>query len=427
VGVPTVDGDRPYVNLDNGASTPTFEPIWDAVRQAWRQPVGVRQDLIQEARCIVADAVGAPASAYDVIFTANTTDAINLVAERAGSTGGNGAQPVVINTLLEHNSNELPWRSVPGASLVRLPMDAEGFLDLAELEALLRAYNEGGLHGAKRVTLVAVTGASNVLGVFNDLAGIARIAHRYGAQILVHGAQLVAHREVDMAGAGIDYLAFSAHKVYAPFGTGVLVARKGLLALNAAEAERVRSAGEENVGGIAALGKALVLLQRVGMDVIQEEEQALTARALRGLARISGVKVLGIANPESASFAHKGGVIPFGLKGAIAHTVARRLAARGGIGVRSGCHCAHLTVKRLAAIPPWAEQFQRVILTVLRRSELPGVVRVSLGIENTEADVDLLLGVMDGVARRPKAGPAEKVFRQRMDDACQAAVARVYG
>ena len=229
-----------------------------------------------------------------------------------------------------------------------------------------------------------------------------------------------------MAGSGIDYLAFSAHKAYAPFGTGVLVARKGLLAFSPSEMERIRSAGEENVGGIAALGKALVLLQRIGLDVIQEEEQALTARALRGLAQVPGIKVAGIANPESASFARKGGVIPFDLKGVISHTVARRLAARGGIGVRSGCHCAHLTVKRMAAIPPWAEQFQRLILTVLRRFELPGVVRVSLGLENTESDIDALLTVMDGIARRPKAGPAEKAFRQRMDDVCKAAARRVY-
>ena len=426
VRVPTIEGARPYVNLDNGASTPTFEPIWAAVRQAWRQPLQVQQDLIQEVGSVVAEAVGAPPSEYDVVFTANTTDAINLVAESTGRAGGNGAQSVVITTLLEHNSNELPWRAVPGASLVRLPMNAEGFLDIAELEALLRAYNEGGLHGAKRVTLVAVSGASNVLGVFNDLAGIARIVHRHGARLLVDAAQLIAHRKVGMAGSGIDYLAFSAHKAYAPFGTGVLVARKGLLAFSPGEMERIRSAGEENVGGIAALGKALVLLQRIGLDVIQEEEQALTARALRGLAQIPGIKVLGIANPESASFARKGGVIPFDLKGVISHTVARRLAARGGIGVRSGCHCAHLTVKRMAAIPPWAEQFQRLILTVLRRFELPGVVRVSLGLENTESDIDALLTVMDGIARRPKAGPAEKAFRQRMDHVCKAAAQRVY-
>ena len=127
-----------------------------------------------------------------------------------------------------------------------------------------------------------MSGASNVLGVFNDLAEIGRIVHRYGARLLVDAAQLVAHRKVAMESSGIDYLAFSAHKAYAPFGTGVLVARKGLLSFSPAEMERIRSSGEENVGGIAALGKALVLLQRIGLDVIQEEEQALTARALLG-------------------------------------------------------------------------------------------------------------------------------------------------
>ena len=266
-----------------------------------------------------------------------------------------------------------------------------------------------------------------MLGVFNDLAGIARVVHRYGARLLVDGAQLVAHRTVEMASSGIDYLAFSAHKAYAPFGTGVLVARKGLLAFNPAEIARITSSGEENVAGITALGKSLVLLKRIGLDVIQEEERALTARALHGLEQVPGLKIHGIANPEAPAFASKGGVIPFDLKGVISHTVARRLAARGGIGVRSGCHCAHLTVKRMLGVPPWAERLQGLILTVLRRFELPGVVRVSLGIENSEEDVDTLIHVLGGIARQPKAFPAEKVVRQQMDEACRAAAERVYG
>ena len=90
VRVPTVEGARPYVNLDNGASTPTFEPIWAAVRQAWRQPAHVQQAVVQEVRSIVADVVGAPPAEYDVIFTSNTTDAINLVAESAGREAGPG-------------------------------------------------------------------------------------------------------------------------------------------------------------------------------------------------------------------------------------------------------------------------------------------------------------------------------------------------
>ena len=145
-----MEGARPYVNLDNGASTPTFEPIWTAVRQAWRQPMHVQQDLIREVGSIVADAVGASPSEYDVIFTANTTEAINLVAESTGRAGEHGTQSVVINTLLEHNSNELPWRTVTGASLVRLPMNAEGFVDSGEPEAILRAHHEGGGRGANR-------------------------------------------------------------------------------------------------------------------------------------------------------------------------------------------------------------------------------------------------------------------------------------
>ena len=268
----------------------------------------------------------------------------------------------MLNTFLEHNSNELPWRTNPGLSLIRLPVDAEGFIDLHEMETLLRAYNQEGQHGqsgtsgSARIKLVAVSGASNVLGTCNDLAEISRIVHRYGARLLVDAAQLVAHRKVEMAGWGIDYLAFSAHKVYAPFGTGVLLARKGLLSFGSAELALIRSSGEENVGGIAALGKALVLLQRIGLDVIQEEEQALTGRALAGLAQIPGLTIYGIKDPDSPRFARKGGVIAFDLKGILPSRVAKALAERGGIGVRYGCHCAHLLIKRLVGITPLLER-----------------------------------------------------------------------
>jgi selenocysteine lyase/cysteine desulfurase len=225
--VPTQAGERPFINLDNAASTPTFEPVWTAACQAWRQPTDARHAIVEAVAPIVSDVVGAPTAAYDVIFTANTTEAINLLAESMNRQAAPGVEPVVVNTLLEHNSNELPWRRVGGASPLRLGMDAEGFVDAAELETLLRTYNERAEHGAKRIMLVAVTGASNVLGVCNDLAAIGQLAHRYGARLLVDGAQLVAHRRVAMDASGIDYLAFSAHKAYAPFGTGVLVARKG--------------------------------------------------------------------------------------------------------------------------------------------------------------------------------------------------------
>jgi selenocysteine lyase/cysteine desulfurase len=432
VRVPTAEGAQPYVNLDNAASTPTFEPIWDAVRRTWRQPPHVRQGIVQEVRTICADVLDAPSSEYDVIFTSNTTEAINLVAQslgiesEQGTEAERGGDPVIINTLLEHNSNELPWRTIPGSTLLRLSIDAEGFVDLNELEALLREYNEGDRHGERRVKVVAVSGASNVLGTCNDLGKISEVVHRYGARLLVDGAQLVAHRTVSMERSGIDYLALSAHKAYAPFGTGVLVARKGLLGFSPAELELIRSSGEENVGGIAALGKALVLLRRVGFDVIQERERTLTERTLRGMEQIPGLTTYGINDPDSPAFTLRGGVIPFSLKGMVSHTVARELAARGGIGVRAGCHCAHLTVKRMLGIPAWAQQLQGVMLSVLRRMELPGIVRVSLGIENGEDDVDTLLRVLGDTARRHGGKTDKKAARRQMDDLAETAAKRVY-
>ncbi len=267
-------------------------------------------------KSICAKFLGAPQASCDVIFTSNTTEAINLVAESLGRESDGGAEPVVFNTLLEHSSNDLPWRTVAGDSLIRLSVDDEGFVDLKALDALLGAY------GKDRIKLVAVSGASNVLGVCNDIAAIGELAHRHGARLLVDAAQLVAHREVDMEGWGVDYLAFSAHKVYAPFGCGVLMARKGLLRFDPAELELIRSSGEENAGGIAALGKALVLLQRTGMDLIEEEERGLTRRTLRGLAQIPGLSVHGVKGPDSPGFAQKLGVIAFELKGMTPNRVA---------------------------------------------------------------------------------------------------------
>jgi selenocysteine lyase/cysteine desulfurase len=420
--VPTVDGDRPYVNLDNGASTPTFRPIWDVVCRSWTTPNPSRQARIEQARSTIADVLGAPLAAHDVIFTSNTTEAINLVAESLGKEVEPSTETVVLNTLLEHNSNELPWRSTPGLSLIRLAVDLEGFVDLAELEAVLHAYNQAGLHGRKRIKVVAVSGASNVLGVYNPVAEISQIVHRYGARLLVDAAQWVAHRKVDMEACGIDYLAFSGHKVYAPFGTGVLLARKGLLAFSPSEISRILSSGDENIGGIAGLAKALDLLRRIGFETIQEEEQALTKRALSGLATLPRVRVYGIKDPNSPRFSRKGGVIVFDMKGKLPSRLARALAERGGLGVRYGCHCAHLIIKRLLRVPPWAEQLQRVMLTLAPGFSLPGVVRVSFGIQNTEAEVDALIDVLGAIAQKPGA----QGIGRRMDDFVAAASKRVY-
>jgi selenocysteine lyase/cysteine desulfurase len=400
--VPTVEGNKPFINFDNSASTPTFTPVWNAFRQALQQPQQIKHDLIQEVKAICGGVLNAPPENYDIVFTSNTTEAINLVAESLGRETNSGSEQIILNSIAEHSSNELPWRMIPGVSMIRLSVNGEGFLDMSELETTLKAYNQEGSQGNKQISLVAVSGASNVLGICNDLAEISRITHKYGARLLVDAAQLIAHRQVDMEGCSIDYLAFSAHKVYAPFGSGVLAVRKGLLAFNAAELELIRSSGEENVGGIAALGKALLLLQRIGMDVVKADEQFLTAKLLRGLAKIPGLRVYGLKDPESPGFPHKLGVIVFAPKNKMPSRVAKQLALQGGIGVRYGCHCAHIIIKHLLGIRPFMEGFQRLIQILYPKLKLLGLVRVSIGIENSSEDVDKLIQVMQQIVSPAK-------------------------
>jgi selenocysteine lyase/cysteine desulfurase len=431
--VPTVEGQRPYINLDNAASTPTFAPVWDAVRITWRQAEQAQQEIIQEVRSVCARFFGSPPASYELIFTSNTTEAINLAAESFSRESEEGIEPVVLNTLLEHNSNDLPWRKFPGFSLIRLPVDTEGFVDLNRLDLLMGEYNREGVHGKKRIRLVAISGASNVLGVFNNLEEISRIVHLHGAQLLVDAAQMVAHRKVSVESCGIDYLAFSAHKAYAPFGTGMLIVRKGLLNFSTSELELIRSSGEENAGGIAGLGKSLLLLQRIGPDLIREEEQALTRRALRGLEAIKGLRIYGIKDPDSPRFAGKGGVIVFSLKGMMPDRIAKELAEKGGIGVRYGCHCSHLLIKNLLNLSPALENFQRLIVTLFPKLRLPGLARISLGIQNNEEEVDKLISVLRNIAGKEgaktdkgtQALPRAAVQKQ-MDDFTLAAARKVY-
>jgi len=412
--VPTVEGEKHFINLDNAASTPTFTPVWETFYKALRLPAENYPHVIREVRSIISGLLGAPLSGYDILFTSNTTESINLVAESLCLEPEPDYRPVVLNTLLEHTSNDLPWRKNEHFAQIRMMVDDDGILDINDLRATLKAYNQDGTHGNERIRLVTVSGASNVLGTFNDLSAISEIVHRYGARLLVDAAQLVAHRKVDMESLDTDYLAFSAHKIYAPFGTGVLVVKKGMLKFSKEELDLIQSSGEENIGGIAALGKSLLLLKRIGLDLIREEEQKLTAHLLSGLNRINGVKVYGIREPESPRFHRKGGVVVFGLKNPMPNIIARELATQGGIGVRYGCHCAHMMIKRLLRIPPRLEWIQGAIVYLFPKLMLPGLVRVSLGIENNEKDIDVFLGVLESIANNTQKR-SNKAFASRPD------------
>lgn len=423
IQVPTTEGSKTYVNLDNASSTPTFTPVFDAVIEALCRPVQVQQKIISETRFAIAGFLNASQTNYDMIFTSNTTEGINLVADSLNHESLQDVEPVIVNTLLEHNSNDLPWRMLKGFTLVRLQIDGNGFIDLNELETILCAYNHDYKHGIQRIKLVAVSGASNVLGVFNDLSAISRLVHKYGAQLLVDAAQLIAHRKVDMERWGIDYMSFSSHKIYAPFGCGVLVARKGLLHFSDDEFESIRSSGEENAAGIAALGKAIVLLQRIGMDLIKKKEKTLTIRALQGLSQIQGLRIYGIKDPGLPDFDSKGGVIVFAIKKIFPDRVAKKLA-QAGIGVRYGCHCSHILIKHLLHVGPSLERFQHQLIRLFPAINLPGLARISLGIENTENDIDRLILALDQIAR--KSEESGLVSKKAVSDFIEARFRKVY-
>jgi len=425
IQVPTEEGFLPFINLDNAASTPSFAPVWDAFRLTVHQPLQVQREIIDEVRAICSRFMDAPLADHDIIFTSNTTEAINLAAESLCNNPAKDTETVVLNTILEHNSNDLPWRMPPHISLIRMEVDNKGFVDTGRLENILSEYNQRSLYGRKRIRLMALSGASNVLGTLNDLEKISRIVHRFGAVFLVDAAQLAAHSSISMQKYGIDYLAFSAHKMYAPFGTGVLVVRKGLMNLSPEKMELVKSSGEENTGGIAALGKSLILLNRIGLDVIREDEQALTARVLKGIKQIRNITVYGINETDSPFFRQRSGVIVFALRNKMANVIAMELADKAGIGIRYGCHCAHIMIKHLVGVTPFLERLQRLLVNLIPGLKLPGLARVSLGIGNTKEHIDAFVSALEDISKNQRAS-IKKGFKKKLDDFTRDEIRKVY-
>ncbi|MGD9100134.1 MAG: aminotransferase class V-fold PLP-dependent enzyme [Anaerolineae bacterium] len=416
--VPLLDGShRTYVNFDNAASTPALRPVFDKVNEfmTWYSSVHrgtgfksqISTQVYEQAHHVTCRFVGADPATHVAIFGKNSTEALNKLARRLSLAAGE----VVLTTAMEHHSNDLPWRAV--AQVEHVHVDENGALDEAHLDHLLDKY-------AGRVRLVAITGASNVTGYINPIHRIATKAHAAGAQILVDAAQLAPHRAVDMRPdddpTHIDYLALSAHKMYAPYGTGALIGRRDVFAqgdpdmvgggtVDIVTLDEVKwagppdrdEAGSPNVVGAVALAKTMLCLQEIGMPALAEHEARLTARLLKKLARIEGVQVYGISDPARA--ADKVGVVPFAVQGMSHYLVAAILSVEGGIGVRNGCLCAHPYILNMLRVPPErAREHQEAIRQGVKQY-LPGLVRVSFGCYNTEDEVDWLIEVLERVVR----------------------------
>lgn len=395
--VPVERGENSFTSLDNAASTPALLPVLDTALKALRILPSLSPEIIGEVKKILSDFFEIDLEKFEIIFTGNTTEAVNIAAQFIKAEYEQTSNLVILSSELEHNSNELPWRFIPGATLIRLPVDKEGFISHSELEEVLKNYNTEKKYGEKRIRVVAISGASNVLGTFNNIEAISKITHKYNSRLFVDGAQLTAHRSINIDYAGVDYFAFSGHKIYAPFGTGALIIRKEFVKADADELELIKSSGEENIVGIAAIGKAISIIQRIGIDTIEENEKKLIKKLLKSISEMQGLEFFGIKDWEIEKLYQRAGVISFCMKGIPHNQAAKYLSEKSAIGVRSGCFCAHILLRKLLKINAITFVLTKLAFKLtprLARSFLPGLLRVSIGLQNDESDIDRLIGTL---------------------------------
>ncbi len=404
-------GSVPLIYLDNAATTQRPRQVLETLQAVYtrynasihRSPHRLGRtatDLYEQAHQSVARFIGAR-GAREVVFTRNTTEALNLLAV-AFTRSQSGALRLapgdeVLITVMEHHANLVPWQALcgeAGLALKVLDVAADGGMDLG---ALARALG-------RRTRLVCCTHVSNVLGAISPIAEIAALVHRAGALLVVDGAQSVPSFPVDVHALGCDFLAFSGHKMLAPFGIGVLYGREELLAqlspflyggdmIETVTLERSTwnslpwkfEAGTPDVAAGVALGGAcdrstgtaligaVQYLERVGMDKVRLHEQDLLARLVEGVTRIRGAHVYGPREAEK-----RAAVVSFSIEGADPLVVARLLDAEG-VCVRAGGLCAHPLMARLG---------------------IEGTVRASPGIYNTIEEIERFLALLEDIVRR---------------------------
>ncbi|WP_119316997.1 cysteine desulfurase [Companilactobacillus formosensis] len=377
--------DEPLVYLDSAATSQKPQAVIDSITNYYQTinanthrsvyTLGQRAtDEYELARKKVQRFIKAKSS-KEIIFTKGTTDSLNLVASTYGEANIQPGDEIVI-TYMEHHSNLIPWQQLAlrkNAVLKYIELTNDGQLDMNDAQSKI----------TDKTKIVAVTHASNVLGVTNDIEKLAQIAHLHNAVIVVDGAQAVPHQPVDVQVLDADFYAFSGHKMLSPMGIGVLYGKKELLEQMSPYqfgGEMINSvdkfdstwselpwkfeAGTQNVSGAIGLGKAIDYLNDLGMENIAEYEQELIDYALPKLLDIKGLTVYG---PQDST-AHNT-VISFNLSNLHPHDVATAFDM-DGVAVRAGHHCAQPLMKYLGVV---------------------ATVRASFYFYNTKADVDKLL------------------------------------
>ena len=387
--------------LDNAATAQRPQCVLDAEKTFYETqnanplrglyPLSIAAtEAVEEARLAVRDFLHAKSS-QEIIFTRNTTEALNLVAYSYGLSRVHAGDEVVVS-ILEHHSNLLPWQMVcrqTGAALKFIDCEMDGRLDLNKVSEII----------TDKTKIVAVTHVSNVIGRVNPIREIADMAHRVGAVIVVDGAQSTPHIPVDVQALDADFLAFSGHKVFGPMGIGALYGKRRLLekmppflsggemiesvtrtGATYAELPYKFEAGTGNAAGAVGLHAAIRYMQSVGFDTMHERETALAARMMAGMADMPFIHVLGSGSPEEHS-----GIVTFTVDGVHPHDVSEILAA-DGVCIRAGHHCAQPLLKHLG---------------------YSSTVRASCAFYNTPDEVDRLLDSLKTIRERMGYGKQE--------------------
>jgi len=405
----------PEINFDNAATTPplntvlyetiVFSPMYSSIHRGTGFKSRYSSFMYEKSRDIVAKFVGADLNKDVIIFVKNTTEAINKLSYRLDR---KRRKNVILSTNMEHHSNDLPWRKRFRVDYIDI--DENGRLSLQDLEYKLRKYNN-------HVRLVAVTGASNVTGYINPINKIAELVHDYDSEILVDGAQLVAHTPVDMKPHGskqhIDYLVFSAHKMYAPFGIGVLIGPKSSFKdgppdytgggtvdivthdyVKWAEPPHKEEAGSPNIIGVISLSAAIKTLSFLGVENIHKHEKGLTKYAIERLKSIPDIELYG----DIENYDDRVGIITFNIKDVHHETLANILSNEAGIAVRNGCFCAHPYLHKLLRVS------RDVIKERIKDPSLPhpGMVRISFGMYNNAQEIDILVNTLKKISKNKK-------------------------
>jgi len=417
--VPCLDGmDRPAIELDQAASTQAhpdavarveeFLPWYSSVHRGAGFRSRHATAAYEEARRAILAFAGRPPDGPDVaIMCRNTTEAINHLAYRLRL----GASDTVVTTVVEHHANLLPWGRV--ATRRYIECTPHGTFTLDDVCAALDQRDP-------RPALLAVSGASNVTGWLPPLDGIIEAAHERGVPVLVDAAQLAPHRPLP---SDADYLAFSGHKLYAPFGCGALIGPRTLFetgdpflagggAVDLVGLDEViwtappdrEEAGSPNVIGAVALHAAVDALGRIGWEAIIAHDEELARRMSHGLRAIDGVRLLGPRSSRERGPQAGDDPVPilpvaaFTIDGMHHALVAARLSAEYGIAVRHGCFCAHPYVVRLLGLADTEVDAYRSEVLEGDHRHVPGAVRASAGIGTSGQEIDLLLAAVADLA-----------------------------